>query len=216
MHFAVAKLFSGDRAALNASFAAAFPDQDITLPQKYVLVGHSGGSSMAAGVAGFASKFGGPSGDSNMAGVILFDTNDIGEFVSRGISEVPLRTPVYYVGAEPHIINNFDEVSGVMKEFRPNQFTGVHLDGGVHRHLGEHQSAPAVHRRPGSRRTQAGERRSGEPARLGWINDMFSTGPDTGIYPGARSGSSTSRRTQVPPMSSAWAVRRTNCPSSSR
>ena len=132
MHFAVAKLFSGDRAALNASLEAAFEGEDITLPQKYVLVGHSGGSSIAAGVAGFASQLAGPSGDPDMAGVILFDTNDIGEFVSRGISNVPLATPVYYVGAEPRIINNFDEVSGVIEELRPNQFTGVHIDGGVH------------------------------------------------------------------------------------
>ena len=185
MHFAVAKLFSGDRADLNASLNAAFEGEDITLPQKYVLVGHSGGSSMAAGVGGFASQLGGPSGDSDMAGVILFDTNDIGEFVSRGISKVPLATPVYYVGAEPHIINNFDEVSGVMKELRPNQFTGVHINGGVHADileglnpLGEFVLNLALGT-PRPENTAAANLLA-----VGWINDMFSAGPDTGIYPG--------------------------------
>ena len=185
MHFAVAKLFSGDRAALNASLEAAFEGEDITLPQKYVLVGHSGGSSMAAGVAGFASQLAGPSGDSNMAGVILFDTNDIGEFVSRGISNVPLATPVYYVGAEPRIINNFDEVSGVMKELRPNQFTGVHIDGGVHADILEGLNPLGelvlnlILGTPKPENTAAANLLA-----VGWINDMFSAGPDTGIYPG--------------------------------
>ena len=185
MHFAVAKLFSGDRVALNASLNAAFEGEDITLPQKYVLVGHSGGSSMAAGVAGFASQLGGPSGDSNMAGVILFDTNDIGEFVSRGISKVPLATPVYYVSAEPQIINNFDQVSGVMKELRPNQFTGVHIDGGVHTDIMEGLNplaqliANLALGTPKPENTTAANLLA-----VGWINDMFSAGPDTGIYPG--------------------------------
>ena len=185
MHFAVAKLFSGDRAALNASLNVAFEGEDITLPQKYVLVGHSGGSSMAAGVAGFASQLGAPSGDSNMAGVILFDTNDIGEFVSRGISNVPLATPVYYVGAEPRIINNFDEVSGVMKELRPNQFTGVHIDGGVHADILEGLNPLGelvlnlILGTPKPENTAAANLLA-----VGWINDMFSAGPDTGIYPG--------------------------------
>ena len=184
MHFAVAKLFSGDRAALNASFAAAFPDEDITLPQKYVLVGHSGGSSMAAAVAGFASQLGGPNGSPDLAGVILFDTNDIGEFVSRGIAKVPLRTPVYYVGAEPHIINNFDEVSGVMKELRPNEFTGVHLVGGVHIDILE--STNPIPQFIAGLALGAPRPENAAAAKLlasGWINDMFSTGTDTGIYP---------------------------------
>ena len=34
MHFAIAKLFSGDRAALNASLDAAFEGEDFALPQK--------------------------------------------------------------------------------------------------------------------------------------------------------------------------------------
>ena len=86
MHFAIAKLFSGDRAALNASLDAAFEGEDIALPQKYVLVGHSGGSQLAAGVAGYASKLAGPNGSPDLAGVILFDTNDIGLDACRAAS----------------------------------------------------------------------------------------------------------------------------------
>ena len=186
MHFAVAKLFSGDRAALNASLAAAFEGEDITLPQKYVLAGHSGGASMAAGVAGFASQLGGPNGSSDLAGVILFETNDIGDFVSSGIAKVPLTTPVYYVGGEPALINNFDEVSGVMHELRPNQFTGVHIIGGVHTDIMETTNSAATFVMNLALGTPRPENTAAAKLlAVGWINDMFSAGPDTGIYPAA-------------------------------
>lgn len=183
MHFAVAELFTGDRAALTTSLAAAFPDEDVVLPQKYVLAGHSGGSSFAAGVAGFASQLGGLNGDPDLVGVILFDTNNIGEFVSRGIAKVPVSTPVYYIGADPTLINNFDDVSAVMKELRPNQFTGVHVVGGTHAD-GLRTSNPLVrfvlNLAFGAKPQNIA---ATEQLAAGWINDMLSPGSDTGIYP---------------------------------
>jgi hypothetical protein len=188
MHFAIAKLFSRDRAALNASLDAAFEGEDIALPQKYVLVGHSGGSQLAAGVGGFASQLGGPDGSPDLAGVILFETNDIGEGLSRGIAKVPLTTPVYYLGGDPALLNNFDQMNGVMKELRPNQFTGVRLVGGVHTDVldGTNPVAQFISNLalgfPKPENAAAAELLAS-----GWINDMFSTGLDTGLYasPGA-------------------------------
>jgi hypothetical protein len=185
MQFAIAKLFSGDRAALNASLDAAFEGEDIALPEKYVLVGHSGGSSAVGGVAGYASQLGGPNGSPDLAGVILFDTNDIGEFVSRGIAKVPLTTPVYYVAADPSLIDNFDQVSGVMKELRPNQFTGVHLVGGVHTDpVDGTNPLPQFFMRLALGTPKPQNVAAAKLLASGWINDMFSSGPDTGVYPG--------------------------------
>lgn len=184
MHFAIAKLFSGDRAALNASLDAAFEGEDIALPQKYVLVGHSGGSQVAAGVAGYASQLAGPNGSPDLAGVILFDTNDIGGFLSRGIAKVPLTTPVYYLGGDPSLINNFDEMGGVMKRLRPNQFTGVHLLGGVHTDVSQGTNPlPQFFMDLFLGFPKPENAAAVKLVASGWINDMFSAGPDTGIYP---------------------------------
>jgi len=184
MHFAIAKLFSGDRAALNASLDAAFEGEDFALPQKYVLVGHSGGSQLAAGVAGYASKLAGPNGSPDLAGVILFDTNDIGGFLSRGIAKVPLTTPVYYLGGDPSLINNFDEMGGVMKWLRPNQFTGVHLIGGVHTDVPQGTNPlPQFFMNLFLGFPKPENAAAVKLVASGWINDMFSTGRDTGIYP---------------------------------
>ncbi len=188
MHFAVAKLFSGERAALNASLAAAFPGEHIALPQQYVLTGHSGGSSFAAGVAGFASQLGGSDGSPDLAGVVLFDTNDIGDFVSRGVAKVPVTTPVYYVGADPALINNFDQVSGVMQALRPGTFIGVRLIDGVHTDAMDSTNSFvefAAHLVLGT--PKPANSAATKVLSAGWINDMFSTGPDTGFYPDAGS-----------------------------
>jgi hypothetical protein len=184
MHFAIAKLFSGDRAALNASLDAAFEGEDIALPQKYVLLGHSGGSQVAAGVAGYASQLAGPNGSPDLAGVILFDTNDIGGFLSRGIAKVPLTTPVYYLGGDPSLINNFDEMGGVMKRLRPNRFTGVHLIGGVHTDVSQGTNPlPQFFMNLALGTPKPENAAAVKLVASGWINDMFSTGPDTGVYP---------------------------------
>lgn len=185
MHFAVAKLFSGERGALRTSLAAAFPGEDITLPQRYVLTGHSGGSSFAAGVAGFASQLGGAGGTPDLAGVILFDTNDIGDFVSRGVAKVPGSTPVYYVGAGPALINNFDQVSGVMQALRPGTFIGVRLLDGVHTDAMDSTNGFVefvAHLVLGT--PKPANMAATKILAAGWINDMFSAGPDTGLYPG--------------------------------
>lgn len=183
MHFAVAKLFSGDRAALTASLAAAFGAEQIALPEKYVLVGHSGGSSMVAGVAGFASQLEGAGGSSDLAGVILFETNDIGEFVSRGIAKVPVTTPVYYVGGDPAVLNNFDEVNAVMQKLRPGQFTGFRLIGGVHTDVMKTTNKLVAF--ASSLLLGFPKKENAAAANLlasRWIIDMFSTGADVGVY----------------------------------
>lgn len=184
MHFAIAKLFSGERAALNASLDAAFRGEDIALPQRYVLAGHSGGSQTAIGVAGFASQLAGPGGSPDLAGVIMYDTNDIGDFLARAIPKIPETTPLYYLGGDPSMLNAFRDVNGLMTQLRPDQFNGLFLAGGTHWDIIAETTNVLVKFLStllmGSPETQ--NVAAAEMITVGWINDMFSGGPDTGIY----------------------------------
>lgn len=186
MHLAVAKLFSGDRVALATSLAAAFPDEDITIPRRYVLAGHSAGTQLAAGAAGFASQLAGPGGSGDLAGVLLFDTNDVGGFLSRGLAKVPTATPVYYIGADPALLNNFAEVPRLLQQLRPGRFIGVQLVGGVH---GDSQQSTNALVSLITNAAFGPSRPENAAAAVqlaaGWIDDMFSSTPDVGVHPEA-------------------------------
>ena len=97
MHYAVAKLFSGDRAALTASASAA-AGHDVVLPQRYVIAGHSEGGQLAAGAAGYAAQIAAVNGTPlDLAGVLLLDTSEVGGAVSRGIAKIPADIPALYI-----------------------------------------------------------------------------------------------------------------------
>ena len=132
LHYAVAKLFSGDREALTASASAA-AGYDVVLPQRYVIAGHSGGGQLAAGAAGYAAQIAEVNGTPlDLAGVLLLDTSEVGGAVSRGIAKIPADIPVLYITEEPSVLNDFGSVDAVLEAARPGQFNGVRLVGGTH------------------------------------------------------------------------------------
>ena len=134
LHYAVAKLFSGDREALTASASAA-AGYDVVLPQRYVIPATPVAVSWPPVRRGYAAQIAEVNGTPlDLAGVLLLDTSEVGGAVSRGIAKIPTDIPVLYITSEPSVLNNFGSVDvvEVLKAARPGQFNGVRLVGGTH------------------------------------------------------------------------------------
>ena len=188
LHYAVAKLFSGDREALAASASAA-AGYDVVLPQRYVIAGHSGGGQLAAGAAGYAAQIAEVNGTPlDLAGVLLLDTSEVGGAVSRGIAKVPTDIPVLYITEEPSVLNDFGSVDAVLEAARPGQFNGVRLVGGTHSDA--IQTTNSVVEFAFSLLTGVSRPENVDAVRMlgaGWISDMFAgtvydEDERTGIY----------------------------------
>ena len=130
MHEAVAGLFEGDREALKASALAAGYEGD--LPEKFVIAGHSGGGQLAAGAAGYYYRSLASGEESDLVGVLLYDTSATGGALERALVDLPPELPVLHIAAEPSAWDTFGNASDVLVAKRPNQFNGVQLIGGTH------------------------------------------------------------------------------------
>jgi hypothetical protein len=131
MHEAVAGLFEGDREALKASALAA--GYEGALPEKFVIAGHSGGGQLAAGAAGYYYADTVKNGEeSDLVGVLLYDTSATGGALERALDKLPHELPVLHIAAEPSAWDTFGNASQVLVEKRGDEFTGVQLIGGTH------------------------------------------------------------------------------------
>ena len=176
---AVAGLFEGDRAALTASASAA-AGQPVTLPEQFVLSGHSLGGVFVTAVAGDLAD----DAIDDLKGVVLFDpTPSAGQdsVVPTALGKLPADLPVYLIGSPPSYWNELGSAANALATARSGQFVGVILDGGSH----------ADSLQGGNPLIQFIENVvSGVPKRQniaatqtlasGWINDMF-LGTDDGI-----------------------------------
>lgn len=173
---AVADLFTGDRTALAASAAAA--GYTGTLPQEFVLAGHSAGGGFAATVAGYTVDNGAAQ---HLAGVVMLDGVALNEALPDALAKLG-DIPVYQIAAPSQLWNAFDRGTDQLLAARPDRFNGVVLVGGSHADamLGVNplfdiavqlvtQISPPGH-------TQA----VGTVA-AGWINDFY-TGEQLGLY----------------------------------
>jgi hypothetical protein len=188
MHFAVAKLFSGDRAALQASADAA-AGHPVVLPRRYILSGHSAGGQLAAGAGGYAAQIAEATGQPlELAGVLLMDTSETGGAVSRGLAKIPLDVPVLYIAAEPAVLDDFGSVEGVLNQLRGDRFQGVRIIGGVHNDA--FQSSNPIVQIGGSLVFGFSQPQNVEALQVlaqGWIADMYAgtvydENARTGIY----------------------------------
>lgn len=182
MHAAVAKLFLGDRADLLASAKAAGFQGD-ALPERFVLVGHSGGGQLVGGAAGYFEEFAPDAEDHNLVGVILLDTSPIGGAIERGLAKIPDDIPVYTISAAPNFLNSQGAMNRALVAARPGQFVGVELVNG------EHSDAVQTH----NPLVQIGGQIAGlgfsRPENVqavqvitqGWINDFYED-THTGVY----------------------------------
>ncbi|WP_131812676.1 alpha/beta fold hydrolase [Mycolicibacterium peregrinum] len=195
MHQAVAELFlDPDRKALNASMTTASlkaGQESFTVPERFVLVGHSLGGGFAPGVAGYyaeglvARRAEGQDAPNDLAGVVLLDgvppsgslpaaMDRLHQLEASNGNDPADYVPVYEIGAPLNAFNSTSKVNDELSAARPGTFVGVVVNGGVHMDsmLGGNpliQAAaylvagiPQPQNPPAVQRLMAG-----------WVNDMF-------------------------------------------
>lgn len=184
MQQAVADLFAGDRAALTASASAA-AGREVTLPTRFVLVGHSAGGSLVMGAAADMVE-GGALAD--LAGVVLLDSVDMNGTVPRALVRLTGANyrPVMDISSERYVWNMFGAVGDELEAARPGQFNGVVLTGG--RHIDALQGGNNVVQFAEYLVAGFSAPRNVHAVRTiaaGWINDLFA-GTHDGYYPAPR------------------------------
>ncbi len=182
----IANLFVGDRAALTASAGAA-AGHPVTLPQEFVLAGHSAGGGLVVDAAGCMVDNGAVT---DLAGIVLFDADPFGDMTPAlaKLSGVNYR-PVYQIAAHPYFWNTFGNGTYQLLQARPGQFDGVMLLHGSH--VDSVQSSDPIIDL--AAQLVAGiswpqNRQAVRTLAVGWINDMYAGHPEQGIYgpPGQR------------------------------
>jgi hypothetical protein len=131
MQQGVASLFLGNQAGLNISAQqAGFQG---TLPQHFILSGHSAGGGLATIAAGdYLASLG--TGADNLKGVVTFDgvANSSAAYAAAIANLQAAGTPVYVVAAPPQAWNAFGATTNELVSLYPGQFVGVELAGGSH------------------------------------------------------------------------------------
>ena len=189
MALGVAGLFADpNRTSLNISAnQAGFMG---TLPQDFVLTGHSAGGGLAASAGGFYTAEV-PAGQNHLLGVVMYDgvASSTSTFATALASLDTLHIPVYQIAAPPQIWNAFATTTNELVALRPNQFDGVVLVGGSHvdSMLGSNPivdfAAQLV-----TKFSPPGNTAAVYTLATGWINDFYagntptSPGPKYGIY----------------------------------
>lgn len=125
----VASLFLGGQPALNA--AAHWAGHNGTLPQDFILTGHSAGGGLAAMAAGNYLTLGGIPG--NLHGVVMFDgaADNAAGFGGAIANLQAANVPVYGVVAPTPPWVPFATTKQLIGLY-PNQFVGVEIVGGSH------------------------------------------------------------------------------------
>jgi pimeloyl-ACP methyl ester carboxylesterase len=195
---AAADLFVDDRAALTASASAA-AGHPVTLPQKFVLVGHSLGGGFVTAMAGFTGA------SDDLAGVVLLDPVGLNNAIPIAVAKLPDDLPVLMISSPPYFWNSFGIASTELVAARPGQFVGVQLVGG--RHIDAMQGGnPLIQLGAyvvaGFSRPQNIE--AVKVLEVGWINDMFAgtriyAAPGETIQIGTSAGTATAIALPTPP-----------------
>jgi hypothetical protein len=190
MSRAIAELFVGERAALNASAQAA--GYLGTLPLNYILAGHSVGGGVAAAAGGFSVQNG--AADDHLLGVVMFDgvslmihgDDAVDTFPDALIGLDQLDIPVYQIAAPPQTWNALGLTTKDLTALRQDQFVGFSLQGGSHSDAILDSKSSARYALLFSLFTRPGNTAAVYTLTSGWINDMYvgagPTDPRFGIY----------------------------------
>ncbi len=131
MQQAVGSLFLGSQTALNASAGQA--GYHGTLPQNFIMTGHSAGGGLATLAAGdYISDLG--ANTNHLLGVVMFDgvANSSSAFAASIANLQSLSIPDYVVAAPPQAWNAFGATTSQLVSLYPGQFVGVELVNGSH------------------------------------------------------------------------------------
>ncbi|ORB44387.1 alpha/beta hydrolase [Mycolicibacterium porcinum] len=180
MQQSVADLFADDRPELTASAGAA-AGHPVTLPSKFVLVGHSLGGMLVTGAAGRMVDNGAVD---DLAGVVLLDAVDTHNDMPDALDQLTGANyrPVLLISSEPYVWNRNGTVGQELQAARPGEFNGVMLVGG--RHIDGLQGANPIlqfaeYLVAGFSQPQNVD--AVKQISAGWINDMYN-GTDTGVH----------------------------------
>ena len=179
-------MFSGKEAELN--FSANQAGYQGTLPQDFVLAGHSAGGGWSVGVGGYYADSLKPEDTNHLLGVVMYDGVVMNGTLEQSISSLDrTHTPVYQIAAPAQPINAYGITTSQLATLRPDQFIGDVLVNGSHvdSMLGSNPlidfSAQLVTKFSPPGNTQATYTLS-----TGWINDFYYGGtpaaPKYGLY----------------------------------
>ncbi len=186
MQEGVAALFADpSRASLNISANAA--GYQGTLPEAFVLSGHSAGGGLAAAAGGFYTDTVAPA-DNDLLGVVMYDgvsSNDT--FAAALASLDTLDIPVYQIAAPPQAGNANGQTTDDLVALRPGEFVGDVLANGSH--VDSFMGALPIIDFVAQlffKRSSPGNTAAVYTLATGWINDMYvgkgPTDPQYGLY----------------------------------
>ena len=133
MQQAVGSLFLGSEPALNASANQA--GYHGTLPQNFLLAGHSAGGGLATLAAGdYVADLGGNTANNHLLGVVMFDgvATNSSSFAVAIANLKSMNIPDYVVAAPPQAWNAGGATTNELVALYPGQFVGVELVNGSH------------------------------------------------------------------------------------
>lgn len=187
MEQAAASLLVGDRSVLaDSAIAAGYQG---TLPQPYVVTGHSLGGGFAAAVAGYTTDNGAAfaqDGSKLLRGVVMFDGVPAPGILATAVPKLnDSHVPIYQIAAQNQPLNLFGSGTNELLAENPNSFDGVVLRHGSHvdSMLGGNWlidlSSQLV-----TKFSPPGNTQAVYTFADGWINDMYAGAPASGLYPG--------------------------------
>jgi acetyl esterase/lipase len=126
---AAAKLFEEGKALAKSARMAGFKE---TLPEYFVLSGHSAGGNFALSAAGFTTAPGGAL--PRLKAVVMFDGVDYqGQMTSAlNLLKGDAYRPIWQVAAPPSSCNAMGAGTRALLDARPGEFVGVELMNGSH------------------------------------------------------------------------------------
>jgi pimeloyl-ACP methyl ester carboxylesterase len=101
---------------------------EMTLPDSFVLVGHSLGGGFVTAMAGYLDA----ESRKNLKGVVLFDpVTTSTDAMSTALGQLP-GVPVMVIASPPYYWNQLNAAANVVAAARPGEFVGVVLNNGSH------------------------------------------------------------------------------------
>lgn len=188
MQQAVGSLFLGNETALNLSASQA--GYHGTLPQSFMITGHSAGGGLATIAAGdYVADLGTNTAANHLLGVVMFDgvANSSTAFASAVANLKTLNIPDYVVAAQPQAWNAYGATTNQLVSLYPNQFVGVELLNGSHVDslLGNKPVIDFISQLL-TQYSPGGDTQAVYTLSTGWINDIYTghgpLNPDYGLY----------------------------------